>query len=261
VVRNSVAKLATALLLYSPAVARRLVDQGWPAERVFVAINSLDQAPINAARDEWLHSEDRLEVFRRQHQLYGQPTMLYVSRLHSENRLDMAIQALDRLRIAHPTLELVVIGNGDEERARLEQLARQLGVQKRVRFVGAIYDEPALAPWFLSASVFCYPANVGLSLLHAFGYGLPVVTTNRVAAQNPEIEALSHGVNGLLYQDGSVDSLAEAISTVISDQALAQRMGQAARETVVQTFSLEKMVDGIVAATTYCCRRKERVGV
>ena len=40
--------------------------------------------------------------------------------------------------------------------------------------LGSIYDEIELAPWFLTADAFVYPENIGLSILHAFGYGLPV---------------------------------------------------------------------------------------
>ena len=38
--------------------------------------------------------------------------------------------------------------------------------------------------------VVCYPVNIGLSLLHAFGFGLPVVTGNDIGSHNPGIETL-----------------------------------------------------------------------
>ena len=125
--------------------------------------------------------------------------MLYVSRLDPDNRLDLAIQAVHQLQAEFPTLQFVAIGKGDAERQRLEKLVAHLDLAHQVRFLGPIYDELELAPWFLTADLFCYPQNIGLSLLHAFGYGLPVITSDHVESQNPEIEALRHGENGMLY--------------------------------------------------------------
>ena len=112
----------------------------------------------------------------------------------------------------------------------------------------ARYNEEALAPWFLCADAFCYPANIGLSILHAFGYGLPVVTSDRVEAQNPEIEALRHEENGLLYADGDARALAGALKMLFDDRGLRQRLSRAARATVCDRYNIARMVDGMEAA-------------
>lgn len=121
----------------------------------------------------------------------------------------------------------------------------------RVIFPGAIYDEQELAPWFLSATLFCYPQNIGLSILHAMGYGLPVVTSDRVDNQNPEITALDHGRNGLLYTHADLDALARALDTIVSDPGLRERMSRAAHETATTTFTIKNMADGMEAALRY----------
>jgi glycosyltransferase involved in cell wall biosynthesis len=256
--RSQIAKMATALLFYNFGAAQKFINEGWIQERIFVAINSLDQTPINLARESWLQDPDRLAAFRQEQKFLDGPIMLYVSRLDPDNRVELGIRAVHRLQESFPHLQFVVIGKGESERSRLEQLAQELGVEQRIRFVDAIYDENELAPWFLSADVFCYPANIGLSLLHAFGYGLPVVTSDRVESQNPEIEALRDGENGLLYTDGSVDSLSDAITKILADEALARRMSQTARQTVAEDFSLQRMVDGIVDSVTYCSKTRSK---
>ena len=117
---------------------------------------------------------------------------------------------------------------------------------------GPIYDQMQLAPWFLNAEVFCYPQNIGLSLLHAFGYGLPVVTADRVEAQNPEIAALEHGKNGLTYAHGDADALAAALRQLLDQAPLRQEMSGRAEQTVREDFTIERMVDGMEAAVRYC---------
>ncbi len=251
--RWRVARLATAVLLYNHSTAERLVADGLPAERVFVALNTLDQSEIQAARSDWLSRPADLATFRAEHGLTAGRTVLFVSRLDG-NRVDLLIDAAVLLAEKMPDLKVVLIGKGDE-RPALERLAADRGIAANVRFLGPVYGEPDLAPWFLCADAYCYPANIGLSLMHAFGYGLPVVTTDRTESQNPEIEAFRDGENGLTYADGDPAALAAVLGRLLDDAALRDRLGRDARRTVLEDFTLSNMVDGFVASARYCRSR------
>ena len=251
-VRASAAKLGTALLLYNHRVAKHYINLGWDPSRIFVALNALDQRPIQEARQSWFERKGDLQAFCREHRLDQGPVILFVSRLKPANRLDLLIQAVAKLKYEFPTLQVVIIGKGQEEENRIRDLAQSLDVARHLRFEGAIYDEYHLAPWFLWADVFCYPANIGLSILHAFGYGLPVITSDDIATQNPEIEALRHGENGLLYAANDPDALATTLRRLFSDQTLAKRLGEEARRTILERFTLNNMVDGMEAAIRFC---------
>jgi len=252
VLRQSVARLACALMFYNQRAAQVYLDMGWDPSRIHVAQNSLDQAPIEEARRFWLGNPHMLSKFKREHDLDGSRVVLFVSRLDKSNRVDLLLQASSSL-IADGmrNLKIVIIGDGPT-RLELINLAKNLGIESQVYFPGSMYEERELAPWFLPANVFCYPANIGLSLLHAFGYGLPVVTGNRIESQNPEIEALDDGENGLLFEDGNADSLAEALMRVLNNQDLAASMSASALDTVRGRFSLDNMVAGMVGAIKYC---------
>ena len=251
--RWRVARLATAVLLYNRATADRLIADGLPAERVFVALNTLDQSEIQAARSDWLSRPADLAAFRAEHGLTDGRTVLFVSRLDG-NRVDLLIDAAALLAEKMPDLKVVLIGKGDE-RPALERRAADRGIAANVRFLGAVYGEADLAPWFLCADAYCYPANIGLSLMHAFGYGLPVVTTDRTESQNPEIEAFRDGGNGLTYADGDPAALAAALGRVLDDTDLRDRLGREAQRTVLEDFTLSTMVDGFVASARYCRSR------
>ncbi len=251
-IRNRVARLATALLFYNHTVARQFATEGWDPQRLFVALNSLDQAPIAQARDHWLARPAELEAFRRQHNLVPGRTILFVSRFDPDNRVDLLIEAVARLAPKYPGVKAVIIGKGEPEGQRLRDLAARLNVGPQVMFPGAIYGQLELAPWFLCSDLFCYPANIGLSILHAFGYGLPVVTDDNVAAQNPEIEALRDGETGFLYRAGDAGALAQCLGRLLGDAALRQRLGQNARRLVEEEFTIGRMVDGMEAAIRYC---------
>lgn len=254
--RDQIGGLATALLFYDEGSAERAAEDGFLAEQCFAAPNAIDQAPIRQARELWLADPQRLTNFQARHGLADKDLLLYVSRLAPENRLDLLIEAVAMLRDSRPNLEVAIVGNGDAEQTRLETLAAQGGVADRFRFLGAIYEEDQLSPWFLSSKLFVYPANIGLSLLHAFGYGLPVITSSQIEAQNPEIVALENGRNGLLYEAGSAAALSQAIGDLLADEPRRASMATAASATVQERFNVPAMVDGMIAAVEYAAGQR-----
>jgi glycosyltransferase involved in cell wall biosynthesis len=258
IIRETVTRLATAVLLYDRVTAERLIASGMPRERVFVAANAIDQTAIAEVRKAWLADPQRLAQFREERGLRDRHVLLFVSRFDPLNRVDLLIEATAQLRSRYPRLLTVLVGSGTEEQQRLQDLVNQLGLHDHARFLGSIYDEAALAPWFLSADAFVYPANIGLSILHAFGYGVPVITCDAVERQNPEIVALQHDSNGLLYKDGSLPDLVAAIARILDDATLRARLSAAALRTAHDEFTVPRMVDGFVAAVEYCQSQRKR---
>ncbi|MCC5829096.1 MAG: glycosyltransferase family 4 protein [Phycisphaeraceae bacterium] len=252
--RNLPTRLAAATLFYNHTAAQRFIDETGRRESTFVALNALDQAPIQEARRHWLDRPEELAAFRERENLTAGRTILFVSRLDAPNHLDWLLDATAILAADMPELRVVIIGNGEPEKGRLQSMVRERELERHVRFLGAIYREPELAPWFLCSDVFCYPANIGLSILHAFGYGLPVVTSDRTESQNPEIEALRPGENGMTYVDGDVRDLARTLRALLGDATLRKRLGEEALATALDRFTLENMVDGFERAIRYCVR-------
>jgi glycosyltransferase involved in cell wall biosynthesis len=255
--REQAARLATALLFYNDRAKDGFIAGGWSPERLHVALNTIDQQPVQAARSAWLHEPDRLAAFRSKQGIDGRPVLLFVSRLQPENRVDLLLRASALLRQKHAGLKTVIIGKGPAS-DMLRRLARALGIDDAVIFPGAIYDEMRLAPWFLSATALCYPENIGLTLLHAFGYGVPVVTSAALDRQNPEIDALEHERNGLLYEHANVPAMVEALDAIIAHPHLAAAMSERARATALQRFTLGQMVNGVEGAIHYA--REKLIG-
>jgi glycosyltransferase involved in cell wall biosynthesis len=251
--RSRVGKLGDALLFYGQRTADAFIRSGWPRERIYVARNSLDQTAIAAARDDWLGRPNELDLFRTRTGIGTGPVLLFVSRLLPENRIDLLIEAAAKLRASYPTLKVVLIGGGDP--TALRQLAQSLGIAETVVFAGAIYDETNIAPYFLTADLFVYPAKLGLSIMHCFGYGVPIVTSASEDAQFPEREALVEGENGLTFADGDPVDLAASIHRILSQPALRKSMSTAAIRTIRERYSIERMVDGFEAGIRFVTRR------
>ncbi|WP_236254435.1 glycosyltransferase family 4 protein [Mucisphaera calidilacus] len=246
-VRSFLGRRADGLMFYSRSVAEGYAERGFRRDRLFAAPNALDQGPIQSARSSWLSRADDLASFRRERGLGEGPVALFVSRFAPENREALLIRATPAIAERFPGFRAVLIGKGDGA-DELRALAAELGVADRVIMPGAVYGEEALSPWFLSSDVFVYPANVGLSLIHAMGYGLPVVVGDDVASHNPEIVALDPGVNGLMFRHGDAGDLAATLVGLFSDRERLGAMSRSAHATVTERFTLERMVDGFEAA-------------
>src|SRR5256886_4183628 len=120
----------------------------------------------------------------------------------------------------------------------LEGYAVQLGLGERVVFAGFRLDVPEI---LAEVAVSVLPSlSEGLSnvLLESMAAGAPVVAT-RVGG-NPEV--VEDGETGLLVPPRDPAALAQAICRLLDSPELASRFGQAGRERVIKSFSLERMV-------------------
>ncbi|TVQ63403.1 MAG: glycosyltransferase [Phycisphaerales bacterium] len=248
--RNAIGRRADVTMVYSRGVADQLTaGGGFDPARVRVAANSLDTRLARAARSAW-SDESRLNAFRVEQRLDG-PVILYVSRLIPSKRPELVVEVLAALRERHRGLKAVLIGDGPQ-REIVMRTADRLGVGDAVLLPGALFEEEQLAPYFCAADVFCYPRSIGLSLQHAFAYGLPVVTDDDAVSHGPEVEALVHEKNGLIYQRGDVGAMIEAVDRLLCDPALRARCREGAMEVIdpanPESFTAERMIEGFVGA-------------
>lgn len=242
--RDAAAKMADACLFYGETGLANARSAGLDDRKLFVAPNAIDQSGVMAAQRSW--DEERLVRFRDANGIAGPDVVLFVGRLTAERRLDLLLDAVALVRRKRPGVVLVIIGDGPEREAMVER-AGFLGL--RLIMPGAIYDEERLAPWFMSAKLCAHPRSVGLALLHAFGYGVPVITTNNPESHGPEIDALIRGQNGLLYQDGDLHDFAAKMIQLLEDSGGRAAMRSAALDTVgPDGYSVDRMVTGMALA-------------
>jgi glycosyltransferase involved in cell wall biosynthesis len=233
------------LLVYSDAEVRHLREKGFARQDIVAVNNGLDQCRIDAAIAAWHGS--RLEAWRRQHDLSTDTVLLSCARLDPKNRFELVLAALPTILAQAPDVVWCVIGGGAEEH-RLAALTREAGLADHVRFVGELYDEEQLAPWFLSAAVFLHPGAIGLSLLHAFGYGVPVVTHSDASHHGPEFAAFEEGRSGWSCPENDPQGLASAVIRLLQDQPGRSLMQRHVRHVARTQFNTDVMVERFVAA-------------
>lgn len=155
-------------------------------------------------------------------------------RLHEGKGHQDLIRALALLRASGVPAGLTILGEG-EERAVLEALTRELGLDESVRFAGAV-DEEVVRTELEAADVFALASHVeaiGVATMEAMAMSMPVVVTGVDGV--PEL--VRDGVDGLLVPARDPAAMAAALRRVYGDPTLAERLGASAAERVRGSFS------------------------
>lgn len=202
---------------------------GWTEDRVFTIYNGVP-APARPDGAGGVRADLGLAS--------GRVLIGSVGRLARQKRFDRLLHALALLPA---DVHCVLAGDG-ELRDELERLARELGVESRVHFLGHRED---VGPVLAALDVFVLASDrEGMSnaMLEAMAAGVPIVST-AVSGAEEALEPLGDGSAPGLIVDFSTDSLAGALRRVIDDAALRARMGRAAQERVRRRFGYDGMLD------------------
>lgn len=220
-------RVATRVIAVSQAVADALARKGTPRSKLVVIHNGL----VTDRIDRPVNPED-LEQWRQR--IGWQPDQLTAGIV--ARRKDQAI-VLHGLAQVDVPIHLVMAGV--EATGELALVARDVPPRHRVTFVP--FDSEVRPLYDLLDLVLLPSRMEGLSqaLLEAMALGKPVA----VSAATGNLEVVTDGVDGLLVSPLDPAAWARAISRLASDQAAAARMGEAARKTARERFSLARTVD------------------
>jgi N-acetyl-alpha-D-glucosaminyl L-malate synthase BshA len=166
----------------------------------------------------------------------GQRLLLHASDFRPAKRVVDVIRIFERVVREVPAV-LLMVGEGPE-RASAQSLARRLGLQDRVRFLGTqetIGEIAGAADVFLLPSE---PESFGLLALQAMACAVPVVGSD--AGGLPEV--VKHAESGYLLPVGDVEGMAARTLEILKDQERRREMGQAGRRRAEALFGAERVV-------------------
>ena len=149
-----------------------------------------------------------------------------VSRLTALKRLDLLVEAAGLMR--NRSLRVTIAGEGEEEE-RLRARIEALGLGDRVTLLGAIDDAALVERYARCRAVYFGPVNedYGFVTLEAFRSGKPVLTC--LDSGGPT-ELVEDGRTGYVVEPAA-QALADRLDALATDRSVAERMGDAARET------------------------------
>ena len=165
--------------------------------------------------------------------------ILYVGRLVRQKGIFTLVRAMSK--VVTNKLPLYIVGEG-EERDKLELSINQLGLQDRVKLLGARWGEKMLKIMRGSRFVVIpseWYDNFPLILCQAYSLGKPVIASDI----NGIPEYIDNGIDGLLFKPGDFQDLAKCIDNLANDPLLLNKMAINARRKAENVFHFSNYWD------------------
>ena len=246
-IRLAIAKrLSDVYLCYTDAGIEYLEKRGFLHGKVFATGNTIDLDAVERAKKKW--SGER--------KFGDKKTLLFCGVLREKVRIDVLLNALKILAAKRNDIHCAIIGGGSME-SEWKKLAQDIGVADIVTWCGEIRGQEKLAPWFLSSDLFVYPGRIGLSIIHAFAFGLPVVLNDNKTNHGPEYAAFQPGVNGWAFKENDAEDFADTINEALNSADLKVR-GNAGQMYVSEHYSMKRMIANYSEALEVAHRKESK---
>lgn len=218
-------------LAYHTNAKSYALSHGAKPHQITVMHNTVDEGAIECIDKE----EARRQVSALWPQVRGKHVILYVGAILAEKKLEVILEALNRLE--RDDILFMVVGDGPH----LDQLRRSCNGREDVCFVGRVVD--GVGKYFDAADLFVLPGTGGLAINEAMAHGLPVIAGY---ADGSADDLVVDGVNGFRLREGSSSELAKYVAATLDDPARRAAMGAASTEMIRGRFSFSKFVDRVV---------------
>lgn len=210
-----------------------LIDRGFPADRIYTIYNGIDfKTPIHC-----VPKEEFLKSVGMKYQ-EGDVIAGIVARLSPVKDIPTLLKAVKIASSQNPHLKLMLAGDG-EDRQKLEQMAKDLGIADRVCFAGWLND--------INSFYNAIDMNLLTSLSETFPYALTEGTRMHRATIASNVGGvpvlIDDGVNGLIFEPGDEKQLAQHLLTLANDAQLRQTFGERIYEKASREFSIDRMVE------------------
>ncbi len=223
---------AANFIAYGTRAREYLRTLGAEEDRIFTAINTVDVDFFKTAgiRRQQGEGEKRRKI------------ILYVGNLTRGKRLDLALTALAKIHGSAEDFVFRLVGEGGE-RTKLEALARKVGLEDRVDFIG-FKQRDEVAAEFAGATCFVFPSEYdvwGLVLVEAMAAGVPCIASIKAGAT---VDLIDDGRTGYAVNFEDATCVASRVHTLLTDTQTALRLGKAGRDFITTHCSLRVSAKG-----------------
>ena len=218
----------------SDAMVDLLIDRGFPPDRFYAIYNGIDFTPAPSQGDRLAYLRGLGADVEENSVVVG-----IAARLNPVKDMSTLIRGFAEGHKSCPRLRLVIAGDG-EERQKLEDLAKELGVEKEVTFAG-----------WISGGMDCFysalDVNALTSLSETFPYALTEGARFHLATVATAVGGIPYlidqDVNGYLFTPGDWQTLGRYLAALGNGDALRREMGEKLYEKASAKFSIQSTVD------------------
>ena len=218
----------------SDAMVDLLIDRGFPPDRFYAIYNGIDFTPAPSQGDRLAYLRGLGADVEENSVVVG-----IAARLNPVKDMSTLIRGFAEGHKSCPRLRLVIAGDG-EERQKLEDLAKELGVEKEVTFAGWISG--GMDRFYSALDV-----NALTSLSETFPYALTEGARFHLATVATAVGGIPYlidqDVNGYLFTPGDWQTLGRYLAALGNEDSLRREMGEKLYEKASAKFSIQSTVD------------------
>ncbi|MBN2012757.1 glycosyltransferase family 4 protein [candidate division KSB1 bacterium] len=225
-------RLATAVIANSQATKQTLLNSApWlDGDRVHVIYNGIDPELYAPERTKNIRSELGMPD--------DAPVIGFVGRLNVQKGIEYLLEGFRKAIEQIPTMHLLLVGEGNLHED-VVAFAEKHNLKDRIHPVGFRDDIPNVMRTIDLCVLPSLWEGFGIVLIEAMAAGKPCITT-RISSM-PEI--VRDGKSGLVVPPRDPDALAVAIRTIMSDNELANQMGETGRQDVLEKYTISRMIE------------------
>jgi glycosyltransferase involved in cell wall biosynthesis len=205
IVKKIFFKLSFRIFLYGDYARKLMIREGFPADKLIPVYNSMDFDSQCKIRETLSYTDIYKKKFSNEF-----PVLIYIGRIQKNKKLDLLIESISLLLNRNVRCNLVIVG-AEVEKTGIFELVENFNLSKYVWFYGASYNEQVLGELIYNANLCVVPGDIGLTVIHSFIFGTPVLTHNNFSQHGPEFEAITEGVTGDFFDNNSVADLSDKI--------------------------------------------------
>lgn len=172
---------------------------------------------------------------RKKYNLDDEFVILFSGRIEKRKKLDVLIEFINEQN--NPKIKLLVVGPTKDK-----DILSQLNNNEKIIYLGPIYDIVKMSEIFFISDVFSIPGHIGLGLVEALYWGLPILTLDVKHA--PEIYYLENNFNGFLLKNEI--ELKDKFHELSFNKELLDKLSQQAKLTYKNKADLTNMLNGFI---------------
>lgn len=243
--RNLILSRADAFTVITKKIAAELRERNIPNHKIANIPNCVDTRRFHPV------SQEQKKRLRQQLQLPQNATIfIYTGRLVTYKGLPLLLQVWQKLHQYNPDIYLLLVGAGGLDihncEDSLHEYVKNNHLETSVRFTGNVNN---VSDYLQASDVYAFPTEDDAfpsSLVEAMSCGLAVVTTPVGAIRS----IIQHQSNGLLIEPGDFEQLYLALEALLPDMDWRLRLGQSARATVIERYSMDVVIDRYISLFT-----------
>lgn len=203
-------KMSDIFLLYGDYSRNLMIQKGFNPNKMYCIYNSLDYDKQLIIRKSLNKTNIYINYFNN-----NLPVLIYIGRIQKVKKIDLILISMVILKQRGIHCNLVIVGENADELSFSKQIV-DAGLESNIWIFGPCYKEEVIGELIYNADVCVSPGNVGLTAMHCFVYGTPVITHNNFETQMPEFEVIEPGLTGDFFEENNLWDLTDKITNWIS---------------------------------------------